>query len=367
MHKKPLLIALILIFTTTAYPALANSDTFFTYSVIYEIGGYIDIDREIGRKCETGAVLKQTVKGYGDKTKTETIQIADYIMAVDQEMDWSVPPGAIENLVVTSTIELCARPITKVVEDTEPITAATGIYLHPLTVNLVYPFIFTADDLEPYTVLVGIDNETRRRILLSDLLEGDLIAPIQVYEITGYRYEAGDIINPYHPLVVDDEIEVKPLTKQIWAISLSTAPGHEGNYHVDFIAAYGPGPHDIRAKEFEILSPLGIGTVTVRPFLDEQVSWSYVDRDYLWWYEGSSKSGIRRGDSYVGNYFQIDQYARTTSGEMERLISISEPFSNLFFEEESFVEGSAEVREAFSMDVLEPGPRAVRFDWWAIF
>jgi hypothetical protein len=328
---------------------LANSNTFFTYSVHYEIGGYIDIDREIGKKCETGAFMTQTIKGYGEITKTETIQIADYIMAVDQEMDWSVPPGAIENLVVTTTIELCARPMTAVVYDSHPITSATGIYLHPFFINLAYPFYFDEKDLAPYKTFLGIDSVTQRDVMLYDVLPDRIIYPLQVYEIKDYKYRANDIISPYHPLVIDEKIEVKALTKQIWETMVITEPGNIGNYHVDMIAAYGPGPYEARGL---------IGDLGEKYFLNEQTMWKFDGRD---------PSGISRGDRYVGNYFDIQHYANTTSGEMYRLISISDPIHNLLFEDEFTVIGSAEVREAFSMNIIDGGPKAVRFDWWAIF
>jgi hypothetical protein len=344
------LLLLILLLSGTL-PVLANGSTFFTYSVHYEIGGYIDIDREIGKKCETGAFMTQTVKGYGEITKTETIQIADHIIAVDQKMDWSVPPGAIENLVVTTTIELCARPMTAVVYDSQPITSATGIYLHPFFINLAYPFYFDEKDLEPFNTLLGFNAETGRNVMLFDVLPSQVIYPIPVYRIEDYKYRAGDIISPYHPLVIDEKIEVKPLTKQIWETMVLTEPGNMGNYHVDFIAAYGPGPYDERIE---------LGT-------DPQTT-VFTSRDIMWWFEGRDPSGrINKGERYVGNYFDIQQYANTTSGEMYRLISISDPIHNLLFEDEFTVIGSAEVREAFSMNIIDGGPKAVRFDWWAIF
>lgn len=334
-----------------SFPVFANNNTIFTHSVVYEIGGYIDIEREIGEKCETGAFMTQTIKGYGEVSKTETVQIADYIMAVDQKMDWSVPPGAIEPLVVTSTIELCARPMVEVVYDSLPFTAATSMYLHPFFINLAYPFFFDPKDLEPINIYLGYDVSTRKRVMLHDIMPPDIIYPIPVYRITGYKYEAGDIISPYNRLVIDDEIEVRPLTKQIWETKLLTDPGHFGSYHASFIAAYGPGPYE----ELGVEDPLRPGHIV------------FLSRDIMWWFDGMDPSGISRGERYVGNYFDIEHYANTTSGEMYRLISISDPIHNLLFEDETIVTGSAEVKEAFSMMIIEPGPKAERFDWWAIF
>lgn len=341
--------------------------------MVYEIGGKIDIERTIGQKCETGAFVTQSIKGYGDITKTETINIAPYIMSIDQKMDWTVPSEALEGLTVTTTIELCARPMSVSVYDEFPITTATGIYLNPEWIHLYPPFFFPAEyiyqdlligqkqtDLSAYTTnwfgqRSSLDNISMRGLVMRSVLfpeEYVYLAP--VYELLGYQIEAGDIISPYHPLVIDGTITVSSLTKQIWATEIITDQGHVGSYHADLVAAYGPGPYEERG----IRSDIG-GDFTV----------AFIDEDLMWGYIGRHPSGkIRIGERYVGNYFDIEQYANTTSGEMHRITSMSDPLHNLFFEDEySIVDGSAEVREAFSMHILPRGPRGERFDWWAIY
>jgi len=345
----------------------------FSYSVYYDIGGYIEIEREIGEKCFSGAFMTQNIKGYGEITKTETINIAPYIMAIDQKMDWTVPPGAIEGLVVTTVIELCARPMSAATANYLPITAETGIYLDPRSIVLQPPYFFSEDDYKRVQEILGFVTEEGARlpesfiidigaksgqIISSDFFAEDAIYAIPVYELLGYEIMQGDIISPYNRLVVDGKVTVKGLTQQIWATEVMTNPGYIGSYHADFVAAYGPGPYEEE------------GIVT-EAFVDGRLRRfiAFIERDNRWWFDyGIDEVTIGRGEFYVGNYFNIEQYVNTTSGELRRITSMSDPLHNLFFEEEySVVDGSAEVREAFSMQIIERGRRGERFDWWAIY
>ena len=291
-------IVVIIIFATHA---TAQDVKRFDHTMIYDIGGMISIDREIGQLCNTGASKSTMVRGYGEMTKYENIRIAQNIMTIDEVSDWSVPAGAVEGLTVTTTIRLCNRPL----------TAAAEVY--------------------------GVD---------------DPLTPFDE------RLQPGDIINVYDPQVVDGTISVYRLTDQIWATSVSTNPGNTGSYHADFVAAYGPGPYE---KKYGVEDKFGNIY-----FPDDDFMWEY-DPTVAYFERDHRTLGYKRGDYYVGNYFNIEQYAHTSGGALRRYISISEPFENTFFEEDMSVIGSASVREAFKMNNLTRGPKGVTLAWYELF
>jgi len=272
----PLLLVVTLLLALTL-PALAEG-TRFSHTADYLMDGYIQIDKEIGDPCETGAAKNQNIRGYGQMTKSETLDIAAHIIAVEDTINWQTAEDALRNLEVTSTIELCARPMV------------------------------TADD---------------------------------DYQDGGYDIKEGDVISPYHPLVVDGLLSVTRKTDQVWAASASANPGHTGAYETDFIAAYGPGPYELDLDIFK--------------------------DDYLWEYDPDTNTADDYGDRYVGNYFDIDQYLFTSSGEARRYVSISSPFSFALAEETMEVIGTAEVTDSFNMDNLEPGPDAITLAWYELF
>ena len=279
------LLSAAIILSVLAAPAVAVNEQ-FSHSIRYDIGGRITIDRQLGFPCTSGAVKRQTVRGFGEMIKTEDVRIAPHIITVDEQTDWTTAEDAVRNLNVTTTIDLCARPMSAAAED---------------------------------------------------------------YTENGYNISEGDIISPYHPLVVSGELAVRSMTSQQWGVSITPDPGETGSLESDFIAAYGPGPHEeIHGQE----GPYG--------FI------SYFDEDYRWWFSDED-DGIERGDYYVGNYFEIDQYAYTSGGEFSRFISMSSPFYGTYMEEELRVIGMAEVRDAFEMDNLEPGPKAITFAWYDLF
>ncbi|MDY6827099.1 MAG: hypothetical protein SVV67_08010 [Bacillota bacterium] len=279
----PLTLAIIMIILLMAGNVFAVDYDIFTHSSRYNLGGKIDITREIGHACTTGAVVKQNVSGYGELTRSEDVTIANHIMTATSETDWRTAEDAIQNLVVTSTIDLCARPMS---------------------------------------------------------------AAAHAYSYNGFTIEEGDLINPYHPLVVAGLIQVEPLTSQMLKTEIEANRGERGSYYLDIRAAYGPGPYHENVDE------------ELNPFYGE---------DFRWWFDDSVKGGIDRGDYYVGNYVEIDQYAYTSYGEMKRFLDMSSPFSTGIITEDMTVTGMSEVKEAFYMDNLEPGPKAIRLTWWELF
>lgn len=289
-----ILLALFLLSITV--PVIAQTDEKFSHTIYYEIGGRIAISRQLGYPRTTGAVKRQTIHGFGDVKKAETVKIAPNIMTVDETLDWTVAAGALGNLSVVTTINLCSRPMSVVAE------------------------VYAIDD----------DSELK----------------------------VGDVINTYHPLVVDGTIRVSPVSAQVWATALTTNPGFAGGLHQEFFAAYGPGPYEAK---FGALDPLNRVF-----FYDEEYMWEWragvhhLDRDHR-------TRGYERGDYYVGNYFNIEQYAYTTEGTLRRYVSMSNPFENTFVEEELAVEGRASVRDAFAQHNLKGGPKAITLAWYELF
>lgn len=282
--------------TSTLPPPLLQTDRRFDHTIIYKIGGLISIDRQLGHACTTGAVKKQRVSGYGDMTKSETVRMANNIITVDETSDWSVAADAIGGLTVTTTIQLCSRPMSAAAENYE---ISPG--------NMIYQ---------------------------------------------------GDIINIYNPYVVSGNIDVYGLTQQLWATRVQTNPGHEGSYHSNFLAAYGPGPYE---EIYGAIDPDGILF-----YYDDKFMWEY-DENVHYLDRDDKLKGYKRGDYYVGNFFSIEQFAYTSGGAMNRLISMSSPFENTFFEEDMSVVGTASVRESFEMHNLKGGPKAVTLAWYELF
>jgi len=274
---------LLFIFTI---PFLAEASTRFSHTADYRIGGLIEIDKQIGYPCSTGASKRQTIRGYGEMTKSETLDIAQHIMAVEDEMDWITAEDAVRNLAVISTIDLCARPLSVAAED---------------------------------------------------------------YQDDQYDIKEGDVVSPYHPLVVDGLLRIRSKTSQTWGNAITPNPGHVGGYDVDFIVAYGPGPREVGGITGEF------GEII------------FFDEEYMWWFDDTKEDGIDTGDRYVGNYFDIDQYLYTSEGETRRFISISSPFSKALLIEEMLVIGMTEVTESFELDNLEPGPDAITLAWHELF
>lgn len=303
MNKQLLSVTVIIIALAIALAAqvTAQDNSRFDHTIRYEIDGRISIDREIGQACTTGAVKSTMVRGFGKMSKYENIRIAKNIMNVEEVSSWEVPIGALEGLSVTTTIRLCNRPM----------VASAQVY--------------------------G---------------EDDPLTPFDE------RLKVGDIINVYDPLVVDGTIDVYALTRQIWATAVTTNPGHSGGYESNFVAAYGPGPYEVK---YGVEDQFGIIDYPGEDFIWEYDSAvSYLDRNH-------KRFGYKRGKHYVGNYFNIEQYAHTSGGALRRYISMSEPFENNFLEEELSVIGSASVREAFKMNNLTRGPRGITLAWYELF
>jgi len=291
--KKTLIIAVSVVFVLAfALPVFAQG---MTHNVVYEMDGIIDLQKQVGHICNTGAEMKQTIHGEGSMSKVmDTSQVAGKITVSDAQ-DWVTAPDAVRNLTVTSTIKLCAPA--KHVYDADG-DAHDGIAI-------------------PVSWLYGSKNPAE-------------------FEAEGLGF------NP-------DNFE--PLTDQVWAVQVEADPGFSGGLTQDFEAAYGPwaNHHGWLGDDDE-----------------PDDAWWFVDGDgeQVGWEDAFQAVGS--GKDYVGNYFNIDQFARTSQGTVRRYIDISSPWSHAYLMEDMSVVGTSEITESFSMDNISPGADAVP-DWWDLF
>ncbi|MBW6463719.1 MAG: hypothetical protein SCJ94_01380 [Bacillota bacterium] len=109
----------------------------------------------------------------------------------------------------------------------------------------------------------------------------------------------------------------KPLTKQIWAVSVSADPGHTGSISMSGQAAYG-------------------------------------------------LPGTEGDEDYMGNYFTIEQETYVSSGETKRHIDISSPYSHGYLYEDANITGMARITDSFSMENLPAGLKTAA-SWWDLF
>ncbi len=141
------------------------------------------------------------------------------------------------------------------------------------------------------------------------------------------------------------------LTDQIWAAQVEADPGFSGALQQDFEAAYGSFGGYLEDPDADIP-----GSVDGRSGED-------------FWYFQPDEDGyldIITGEDYVGNYFHIDQFARTSQGTTKRYIDISSPFSGTYLYEDMVITGRSEVTDEFSMTNIEPGEMVVDM-WYELF
>jgi hypothetical protein len=174
--------------------------------------------------------------------------------------------------------------------------------------------------------------------------EGDEVYTWGLLDGLGYANALGEWGEDYS---VVRKIDV---SEQIWSVSVEADPGFSGNLHAKFEAAYGP-----YEDEF---SGIG-GGPPARPFAPDDEDIAPVHRD-AWGFRVDSEgyATVVVGDDYVGNYFNIEQMARTSQGTVLRNIDISSPWSHAYFSEQSEIVGFSEVQESFAMINLGPGDEA---------
>ncbi|MDW7740669.1 MAG: hypothetical protein SCJ97_11575, partial [Bacillota bacterium] len=179
MNKKILItVTLTLVLTLAlALPAFSQGKFMVPFTtgdlsqtISYEFEGKIDFEKQVGHLCNTGAEMKQAISGDGKLSKASEIYMKAYFMDVMDSNSFVTAPDAVRNMEVITAIELCAPPKYVFIDDWG---------------------VFEAGDVYP--------------------------APLF-------------FINPW---MTDDLVAaeiIKPLTRQIWATSVSADPGHTGVY-----------------------------------------------------------------------------------------------------------------------------------------
>jgi len=298
-----------------------------THESEYIMDGSIDLEKQVGHLCNTGAEMKQTIKGEGEMTKVmDTAQVAG-VLTVTDDQDWVTAEDAVRNLTVTSVIDLCAPPKSVFAE-------------------------YVAEEIGELENNNG-ENLNNRQLTVDNwfsLHEGITIPVEWLYEI----YNIGT------PLEIID-----PLTDQTWAVQVEADAGFSGGLSKDFEAAYGPwaqhhgkwlmgveAGEDSADSHWWFIDAEG----EPLPFFGNRVNGQPID----------GPIGVDTGPDYVGNYFSIDQMARTSQGTTKRYIDISSPWSHALAYEDMSVTGFAEIEDSFEMDNIEPGAEVVP-DWWELF
>ncbi len=345
--KKKLAFALAVVFVLSmAVPAFASD---MTLNTTYKMDGTIDLEKQVGHLCNTGAQMNQTISGEGEMEKTmNTTQIAGRV-TVDDSQDFVTAEDAVENLSVTSSIRLCAPA-------KHELSAEERTYLDEFHQDHIpadawqttWADTMVPDALRGYWNLgwdswEGVDLRDQLMDAAPTATWRAAIAATpdgQLEDLIATHYNAAPWLEQF---LVYTTWDYTALTTQTWAAYVEAEPGEMGTLTQDFEAAYG--------------------------WYDEQpVTETFGGRPDQWGFVGDPDYGwaIATGDDYVGNYFNIDQLAYVSDGEVRRFIDISSPFSHAFVHEDMSVVGMAEIEDVFAMDNIEPGEEAVP-DWWDLF
>ncbi len=304
MKRTFVAVALAVIFVLAlAAPAFASMN----HTATYELDGTINFKKQAGHACNTGGVLKQTIAGSGKMDKLMDVAMVPGKLTVADQNDWVA--GATP-LTVTSVWELCTPPKYTY----EGRDALGRKVVAPVdTLHAMYgPSVN-----QPAYAYIG----ERHNMAIS----GTTVAQLAKY----YDWDA--------------------LTGQIWAVQVQADPGFSGNLHQKGEAAYGPFWAGLKAHD---------SAWTVAPN-------SYTD---TWRWETDKDNVIGRGigKDYVGDYFNMEQFARTSQGTLKRYIDISSPWSHAYLMQDMTIVGKSEVKEGFSMPNQAAG-KDVPKDWWRLF
>lgn len=152
--------------------------------------------------------------------------------------------------------------------------------------------------------------------------------------------------------------DISALSEQVWAVSMDTEPGGQGQLNQNIeavcgshsgVAASGDENGD---DQHEVLD-----------------AWWFVDRQVQLLNNPARRAdldNLNGGHEFVGDYFTIEQFVSTSGGLTRQYISISSPWLSGFVHEDVRVAGRAVVRDQFMMNSPEPGQAWV-FDWQDLF
>ena len=315
MKRTILAVALAVIFVMAlAVPAFAQ----MTHSKTVEADGVYDWELQAGHLCNTGGELKQTIMGSGELSKVMTTAQIPGRLVVDDVNDFVAGETA---LTITSVIELCAPP-KYTYEDTWEYTDGYGR---------------TSDVTMEAPVFIGsmfVEDGFRIPGLWVGPNEGDFG---NLNQFLGHNMD-----------VAADLFGWEAVSDQIWAAQVQADPGFSGNLHQDFVASEGVYSGNEQ-----------LGSDATSPGKDNHGSWTWQDTTDTAW-------GTFLGKNYVGSYFEIDQKARTSMGEVKRFIDISSPWTHAYVYEDMSIVGKSDIEEAFAMNNLPAGGDIVGL-WYELF
>ncbi len=154
------------------------------------------------------------------------------------------------------------------------------------------------------------------------------------------------------PLDAADHFGFDAVSGQIWAVQVKADPGFSGNLHQTGEAASGKfSGRESREYEDWAEAP----NWTTKGLAKDSDTWKYFAPD-----------GVKVGADFVGDYFTMQQLARTSQGTLKRYIDISSPFSHGYVFEDMSVVGKSNIKEGFLMGNLPKGADIVGL-WWDLF
>lgn len=184
--KKSLIAAIaVVLVLALAAPAFAQ----MTHSANYEMDGVIDLQKQAGHWCNTGAEVKQTIKGSGVLDKQQDIHMIPGRISMQDVNDGVAGETA---LTITTVWELCAPPK----------------YTYDAGLEVAY----VPSALELYEGARG----------------DGVLTPWGLGNVYGTPYDLAEAYN------------MTALTNQIWAVQVQADPGFSINLHQDGEAAHGP-------------------------------------------------------------------------------------------------------------------------------
>ncbi|MGM0653229.1 MAG: hypothetical protein ACQES4_10690 [Bacillota bacterium] len=128
-----------------------------THNVSYHLDGDIDLEKQVGHLCNTGAEMKQTIIGEGIIQKLMDSTLVAGKLIVKDSQDWVTAEGAVRNLTVTSRIELC-MPAKHEYTTTLYVPLAAESVVTSVTVagaeSITVPVLGAAEVIETYTATV---------------------------------------------------------------------------------------------------------------------------------------------------------------------------------------------------------------------
>jgi hypothetical protein len=317
-----------MIILSLAGPVSAGNG-YMSHLAKYDAEGMIDLKKQAGHRCNSGAAMKQIIAGDGILVKDSDIYIISGLLKVSDENEIVTDEFATINLTATSTIELCAPP--------------KRILLEPLSLSH-----YDSSNLET----LGLTE------LYYSYLKDEALPPQLSYFLPQYLLHNLPDIN----FNVDSLTEA--VSRQVWAASVSADPGFTASLEQTFTAAYGPYNGLLPLEEETADNRFRFGAINGLQNSDPNYPWGY-DAD-SWWLSYLDRGLMPvLGNQYVGNYFTIEQFLTNNQGVSKRYIDISSPWNHGFLFEDMTVTGKAEVRETYDMLNLPSGhDRPV--DWWVI-